>query len=146
MISPQPVTDQRLTPSLRGTTKRPPRWPVLVVDDANTCGRLAQALLAKLGFEAVVVSNGYEAVAAIEQGSYDLVLMDVRMPVLDGLDATRLIRSRWPDRSIPIYAMTGVPDGDDCSDYLLAGMDGFVTKPVRIEVLAAVVGTDPCAD
>lgn len=115
-----------------------PRWPVLVVEDAHTCGRIAQAMLGKLGFEAVVVANGYEAVAAIEQGTFEFVLMDLQMPVLDGLDATRLIRSRWPDLGLAIYAMTG--NSDTFTNCVIAGMNGIVTKPVQLTALAELVG------
>jgi CheY-like chemotaxis protein len=118
-----------------------PRWPVLVVEDAHTCGRLAQAMLVKLGFQAVIVPNGYEAVAAIEQGTFEFVLMDLQMPLLDGLDATRLIRSRWPELRLSIYAMTG--DEDAFTNCVIAGMDGILTKPVLMSSLAGLLGSGP---
>ena len=116
------------------------RLPVLVVEDAHTCGRTAQAMLRKLGFEAVIVPNGYEAVAAVEQGAFEAVLMDLQMPVLGGLDATRLIRSRWPDRDLSIYALTG--DADAFTNCLIAGMNGIMTKPVQMSALAELFGVD----
>jgi CheY-like chemotaxis protein len=116
------------------------RLPVLIVEDAHTCSRTAQAMLRKLGFEAVIVPNGYEAVAAIEQGTFEAVLMDLQMPLLDGLDATRLIRSRWPDRHLSIYALTG--DSDAFPSCLIAGMNGIVTKPVQMSALADLFGVD----
>jgi two-component system sensor histidine kinase/response regulator len=131
----------------RAELVRRPRWPVLVVEDALSCGLLAKAMLAQLGYEAVVVPNGYEAVAAIEQGSFDVVLMDVQMPVLDGLDATRLIRSRWPERRIPIYAVTGALDTANAfTSCVIAGMDGVLTKPIRLETLAELLGPDDQGD
>lgn len=134
-----PTLPVRAVDDRAGGPDRPPRWPILVVEDAPACGRLVQALLAKLGFEAHLVTNGYEAVAAIEQGSFDLVLMDLQMPELDGLDATLLIRSRWPDRTLPIYAVTGVSEAGVLSRCLCAGMDGLVAKPVNLAELAELL-------
>jgi CheY-like chemotaxis protein len=92
--------------------------------------------LQKLGLRAVVVSDGQQACEAIQQGGFDLVLMDCQMPVMDGYEATRRIRSSEPEeRHIPIIALTAhVMEGEKqkCLD---AGMDDYLSKPVQYDTL-----------
>ena len=99
--------------------------------------KVALLLLDRLGYRADVVWNGLEALAALERQPYDVVLMDVQMPELDGLDTTRRIRQRWPAGGRPrIVAMTAnamMEDREACFD---AGMDDYVAKPIRPEALA----------
>jgi CheY-like chemotaxis protein/HPt (histidine-containing phosphotransfer) domain-containing protein len=107
--------------------------------------RLVLLLLSKLGHRADVVSNGLEAVAAVQRRDYDAVLMDVQMPELDGLAATRHIRAiqrrrarpdARPPRIIAVTANALTRDRDEC---LAAGMDGFLTKPLNSAELAAAL-------
>lgn len=97
-------------------------------------------MLRKLGHTVDIVGNGCEAVAAVENGRYDAVLMDVQLPRMDGLEATRQIVAEMPVGMRPyIIAMTAsalVVDRDACS---AAGMDDFVSKPVRSHDLATVL-------
>ena len=96
-------------------------------------------MLKKLGWEADVAINGVEAVSMFEQAPYDVILMDCQMPELDGFGATRRIRElQSPDR-IPIIAMTANAMDSDRDECLAAGMDDFVTKPVSIDRLSAVL-------
>jgi CheY-like chemotaxis protein len=101
--------------------------------------KLALRLLQRMGLEADVVEDGRAAVAAVEGGSYDVVLMDVQMPEMDGLEATRQIRSRWPDRPLRIVGLTANAMAGDREACLAAGMNDYVSKPIRPEELEAAI-------
>jgi CheY-like chemotaxis protein len=112
---------------------------ILLAEDNISNQKVILALLKRLGYDAYAVANGKEALSALEAELYDVVFMDVRMPEMDGLEATRIIRKRWPDKgpkivAITAYAMTG--DRERC---LEAGMDDYVSKPVRLQDLALVL-------
>ena len=101
---------------------------------------MAQLLLERLLQSADVVSNGIEAVNAATHLPYDLILMDVLMPEMDGLDATRLIRERLPRAHQPrIVAMTANALSGDRERCLAAGMDDYISKPAGIETLQAAL-------
>ncbi|WP_432092424.1 response regulator [Streptomyces sp. bgisy100] len=109
---------------------------ILVAEDHAVNQRLAVLLLDKLGYRADVASTGLEALAALERQPYDVILMDVQMPEMDGLEATQRIRSRWPGEGSPyIVAVTAnAMEGarDPCIE---AGMDDYLTKPIDLEEL-----------
>ncbi|MFR9801129.1 response regulator [Pseudonocardia sp. RS010] len=110
---------------------------ILVAEDHPVNQRLVSLLLTRLGHRADVVSNGLEAVAAVRDRHYDVVLMDVRMPELDGLGATRRIRAEPDVRQPWIVAVTAEPGGRDAC--LAAGMDDHLTKPlVAVELAEAL--------
>jgi CheY-like chemotaxis protein len=89
-----------------------------------------------MGYRADLACNGVEAVEAIERQPYDLVLMDLLMPEMDGLEAARHIVERWPTGRRPrIVAMTANASQSDREACLAAGMDGYLTKPIRVETL-----------
>ena len=99
--------------------------------------KVALRLLERLGYGADLASNGLEALQALERQPYDVVLMDVQMPELDGLDASRQIRERWPTESRPrIIAMTANAMPEDREACFAAGMDDYVAKPIRADELA----------
>ena len=101
-------------------------------------------LFQRLGYNIVIVGNGREAVAAVERGGFDLVLMDVQMPEMDGLQAAGEICARRSRGERPrIVAMTANASTADRDACLAAGMDDFLTKPVRTEDLRAVVQSTP---
>jgi CheY-like chemotaxis protein len=112
---------------------------VLLAEDNAVNQKLALRLLERMGLKADVVGNGRAAVDAIEDGGYDVVLMDVQMPEMDGLEATRRIRRRWPDRSIRIVGLTANAMAGDREACLAAGMDDYVSKPIRPEELEAAI-------
>ena len=113
---------------------------ILVADDVLTNRYVALGILKKMGLDADGVENGMEALAAIQSTSYDLILMDVHMPVLDGLDATRQIRNAEKGRRrIPIIALTAAAMQEERENCLAAGMDDFVPKPIMPRVLADVL-------
>jgi signal transduction histidine kinase/CheY-like chemotaxis protein/HPt (histidine-containing phosphotransfer) domain-containing protein len=112
---------------------------VLLVEDNATNQKLALRLLGRMGYRADVAGNGLEALQALERQAYDLVLMDVQMPEMDGLEATRQIRWRWPQAPLFIAAMTANAMEGDRELCLAAGMDDYLSKPIRPEALAAVL-------
>ncbi|WP_433831554.1 ATP-binding protein [Actinoplanes sp. CA-015351] len=115
---------------------------VLVAEDNPVNQRVAQLLLERRGHRVEMVSDGEAAVEAVMRTRYDLVLMDVQMPVLDGLDATRLIRADPPAHGAPrIVALTANVMVDDRKASRSAGMDGFLAKPIHEEELDVVLAT-----
>jgi signal transduction histidine kinase/DNA-binding response OmpR family regulator/uncharacterized protein YigA (DUF484 family) len=112
---------------------------ILLAEDNAVNQKLALRLLERMGLAADVVGDGRAAVDAVANGGYDLVLMDVQMPDLDGLGATREIRARWPDRPIRIVGLTANAMAGDREACLAAGMDDYVSKPIRPEELSAAI-------
>jgi CheY-like chemotaxis protein len=128
----EPVFDSRVA------ERHPLR--ILVVEDNPVNQRVALRLLERFGYRPDVAANGAEAVDAVTRLPYDLVFMDVQMPVMDGIEATRRIRDRLPaDRAPRIVAMTADVMNDDRERCIQAGMDDFVPKPVRADSLMAVL-------
>ncbi|WP_374561862.1 response regulator [Ideonella sp.] len=103
---------------------------VLLVEDNAINQQVAAEFLAKAGMNVTVAGNGIEAVDCVKGQHYDLVLMDVQMPEMDGLQATRLIRTLPQGQELPIVAMTASALSQDRQDCLAAGMDGHVAKPI----------------
>jgi CheY-like chemotaxis protein len=115
---------------------------ILLAEDNTVNRKLALHLLEKFGFQADAVANGQEAVQALSMAPYDLVLMDVQMPEMDGLEATRVIRdpaSTVRDHAVPIIAMTAHAMIGDRENCLKAGMDDYVPKPIQPEQLFAAI-------
>ena len=113
---------------------------VLVADDSGTNRLLAARLLEKRGHLVIGVANGAEAVAAIEQREFDVVLMDVHMPEMDGYEATRQIRHLPGNRSsTPVIALTGSVNDEGRRKCLDAGMDRFIAKPFKVEDLLSAI-------
>jgi CheY-like chemotaxis protein len=113
---------------------------VLLAEDNLVNQRVAQLMLAKLGHRVDTVSNGLEAVEAVRRAPYDVVLMDVQMPQLDGMEATRRIRGTPVRGQHPrIVAVTASVLPEDRAACLAAGMDAYLRKPIRIPELAAVL-------
>ena len=110
---------------------------ILLAEDNAVNQMVALRLLERLGYGADVASNGLEALDALERQPYDVVLMDVQMPQLDGLDASRRICERWPATARPrIIAMTANALPEDREACFAAGMDDYVAKPIRPDELA----------
>ena len=117
-------------------------FKILVADDVVTNQFVAAGILAKIGVDSDVVANGEEAVAAVRCSNYDLILMDVQMPLMDGLEATRQIRkAESAGQRIPIIAMTAGAMQGDREVCLAAGMDDFVSKPIMPRILAQTLST-----
>jgi PAS domain S-box-containing protein len=113
---------------------------ILLAEDNPMNQKVALRLLERLGYSAEVAANGLEVLAALERKPYDVVLMDVQMPELDGLDATHRICERWPLESRPhIIAMTANALPEDREACFAAGMNDYVAKPIRADELAAAL-------
>lgn len=114
---------------------------VLIAEDTPASAKLLATVLAKRGHAVELAENGEEAVRMVRGGSYDLVLMDIQMPIMDGLEATTVIR-HMPESGkshLPIVAVTAFALRGQRELCLAAGMDDFVTKPVDIRSLMTTV-------
>jgi len=113
---------------------------ILVVEDNAVNQKVALKLLERLGYRADVAADGHEAIAALRRQPYDVVLMDVQMPGMDGFETTRRIREAMPPPSRPyIVALTAYALEHDRERCLAAGMDDYIAKPVRIEDVMATL-------
>ncbi|HYF12209.1 MAG TPA: response regulator, partial [Actinomycetota bacterium] len=132
--------DSALDPEL--ASRHPLR--ILLTEDNVVNQRLALRLLEKLGYRADVAANGLEAIEAVDRQVYDLVLMDVQMPEVDGVEATRRIVETHPIDERPwIVAMTAEAMQGDREGFLAAGMDDYVAKPIRPQELVAAITRTP---
>ena len=117
---------------------------ILLAEDNVVNQKLALRLLEKLGYRADVAGNGIEAIEALERQAYDLLLSDVQMPEMDGLEATRRILERWPEGERPwIVAMTAEAMSGDRERCLDAGMNDYLAKPIRVDELVAAIKRTP---
>jgi two-component system sensor histidine kinase/response regulator len=112
---------------------------ILVVEDNPVNQKVARHMLARFGYRADVAWSGGEALEMLARRSYDLVLMDVQMPGMDGLETTRRIRARYPMSGPRVVAMTANVSRASITSCLTAGMDSFLGKPVVVTELAAVL-------
>ena len=114
---------------------------VLVAEDNPVNQTLATRILEKLGHKVKVANNGKEAIHLAQDEEFDIVLMDIQMPEMDGLEATRVIRAgeAGTSRHLPIFAMTAHAMKGDRERCLSAGMDGYLSKPIRIEELKRTI-------
>lgn len=126
------------TAGREGVNDRP---RVLVVDDDVSIRTLLQRMLEHLGYAAAVASDGADAVHAATSGEYVVILMDSRMPGLDGYEATRRIRASENGSDVSIIAMSGATSPADHRRATEAGMDGILAKPMTLEALRAVLQT-----
>ena len=128
-------------PSATADTPLGERHPLrlLLAEDNAVNQKLALRLLSQQGYQAAVANDGQQAIDALMRDDFDVVLMDVQMPELDGMEATRRIRKRWPDRRLRIVAMTANAMAGDRETYLAAGMDDYISKPIRPAELTAAL-------
>ena len=111
---------------------------VLVAEDSPVIRKMLEALLTRDGHTVIIVSNGVEAVSAAEADPFDLILMDLRMPEMDGLEATRLIRAAAGHQPL-IVALSGDDDPDTAAQCSAAGMDGNLSKPIAMGDLTRIL-------
>ena len=133
----RPGTEAQGGPVAPRLTKTEKPRKILVVDDNHLNQKLASTLLSKRGHQVETAENGQEALSSISSTKYDMVLMDIQMPVMDGLTAVREIRAH-PEkygRDLPVVAMTAHALPGDQETFLSAGMTGYVSKPFKPEEL-----------
>jgi CheY-like chemotaxis protein len=113
---------------------------ILLAEDNAVNQKLALRLLERMGYRADVAGNGAEVLDALRRQTYDVVLMDVQMPEMDGLEATRAIHWEWARPQRPrIIAMTANAMKEDRAACLAAGMDDYLSKPIRVEELVSAL-------
>ena len=138
-LDSRPV-DTPVEPVAEAPERATSRLRILLAEDNLVNQKVAVRVLERLGYRADVVADGNEAVQAVHQRPYDLVFMDVQMPIMDGLEATRRIRAGAPAGGQPrIVAMTANAFAEDRAACLAAGMDDYLSKPVRREALATTL-------
>ena len=115
---------------------------ILIAEDNAVNRKVLVRLLTGMGCSVDAVENGLEALDAVREQRYDVVLMDVRMPEMDGITATRRLRETvLPAECPPVYAITAGVSESERRECLAAGMVGFVAKPVQVGELRALLGT-----
>ncbi|MDM0015689.1 response regulator [Variovorax sp. J22P168] len=148
LLAHEPVARPAPAPAARpqidaGMAQRHP-LRILLAEDNAVNQKLALRLLQQMGYRADLASNGIEAVESVQRQAYDVVLMDVQMPELDGLDATRQICALYGVGERPrIVAMTANAMQGDQEACLAAGMDDYVTKPIRVDRLVEALNNSP---
>jgi CheY-like chemotaxis protein len=137
----EPLALAPVTPDLPGGERAGASRKILLAEDNPVNQMVAARLLEKRGHQVTVAANGREAVAAVEREAFDLVLMDVQMPEMDGFAATAAIRKAeiGTGRHLPIFALTARAMKGDAERCLLAGMDGYLPKPINSADLYAIV-------
>ena len=129
-----PTKDQ---PSIEAQTNKG-SLSVLLAEDNLLNQKVFLTMLRRLGHKVDAVTNGLEALQAIEREHYDIVLMDIKMPEMNGLEATKIIRQRWHDRPT-IVAVTAYALEGDRDKFLSAGMDDYISKPIKMEDMKALL-------
>lgn len=124
---------------------------ILIADDGKVTQMATSAILSKQGFSVECASNGWEAIHALEKSHYDVILMDVQMPEMDGIEATKRIRAMEKfEKHTPILAITANMESDVWKECVYAGMDDYMTKPIDTQVMTATIqywlGTVDVAD
>ena len=112
---------------------------ILLAEDNPVNQKVTLLTLLKMGYTASVANNGAEALEALHHVKYDLILMDIQMPIMDGIEATRRIIEEWKDDRPRIVAITANAMKGDEDKYLEVGMDGYLSKPVRIDELQTIL-------
>jgi signal transduction histidine kinase/DNA-binding response OmpR family regulator/HPt (histidine-containing phosphotransfer) domain-containing protein len=141
--APQPA---ETTPEPEFDAEMSKRLPlrILLAEDHLSNQKLELLTLERLGYRADVVANGSEVLDAVERQTYDVILMDMQMPEMDGLEATRRVRARFADRERPrIIALTANVTREDREACLAAGMNDYLGKPLRIDELIAALSRCP---
>lgn len=111
---------------------------ILVVEDDEVNLMIAEHILGKVGYEVEKVNNGEEAIEVMKTQHFDLILMDIEMPIMDGLEATPIIRGMETGKSIPIIALTAHSMPEKIEEFHRAGMDDHIIKPIDQQKLQEI--------
>jgi two-component system sensor histidine kinase/response regulator len=118
------------------TTDTTPAFRVLLAEDVKLNQMLTQKLLARSGYQIDIAENGIQAIEALKNADYDVILMDVQMPEMDGIEATKQIRHLAGNKKfVPIIALTAQADINTEDELRAAGMDDYVSKPINFDIL-----------
>jgi CheY-like chemotaxis protein len=131
-VSPQ---TQSAKPAMDAEMAKQHPLRILLAEDNQVNQKLAARILELLGYRADIASNGLETIESVERQQYDVILMDVQMPEMDGLEATRQIVAKWPQKHPRIIGLTANALEGDREQCLAAGMDDYISKPIRVEEL-----------
>ncbi|MBN2411078.1 response regulator [candidate division KSB1 bacterium] len=112
---------------------------IIVAEDNPVNQKFTEKVLKKLGYQVQIVENGLEVLHLLEQQKFDIILMDVQMPEMDGFEATKIIRQRWPEKYPQIIAMTANAMEGDREKCIQAGMDDYISKPIKVEDLLQIL-------
>lgn len=137
--SNQPQASRDMDTVSPDQVRKMPEISILIAEDNLVNQKVARRMLKKLGYSSEIVANGLEAVEILHRRKFDLVFMDMRMPVMDGLEATRRIREKFSSDQLKIIAMTANAMKGDREECLEAGMDDYVSKPVKIEMIREAI-------
>lgn len=131
------VLSAPLEPSISEATEFARNYPlrILLADDNQTNRKLGRKVLERLGYEVALASDGSEAVESVKAGSFDLVLMDIEMPVMDGVEACHVIKALDMSHRPSLVALTANAIAGDREKYLALGFDGYLSKPLMVEHL-----------
>ena len=138
-LQPEQAADQTQSKTREAGVQPQKPWRILVAEDSKANQLIATTMLRQAGYKVDIAENGREAVAAVDKTAYDAILMDLRMPLMDGLEATRVIRERKSQDELPIIALTANVFGSDVDRCFEAGMNDFLSKPVNREKMLAVL-------
>jgi two-component system sensor histidine kinase/response regulator len=118
------------------TSDTKPVFRVLLAEDVKLNQILTQKLLARSGYQIDIAENGLQAIEAIQNAEYDVILMDVQMPKMDGIEATRHIRAMPNSKSqVTIIALTARAEDNTEDELRAAGMDDYISKPINFDIL-----------
>ncbi|MCP3933101.1 MAG: response regulator, partial [Bacteroidetes bacterium] len=112
---------------------------ILIVDDIASNREMMQEMLSKIGFKAITAENGKNALEVINETRPDLILMDIRMPVMDGITSTMKIKANPETENIPVLALTASTSVEDKEEIMEKGFDDFLTKPILVNELLSVL-------
>lgn len=113
---------------------------IIVAEDSSVIQNLTKKILSQLNYDIVAVKNGQQVIDLIEKNSYDLILMDIHMPVMDGMECSRTIRKMSSDKkNIPIVAITGNANNYSQDEFTAAGINEFLPKPLNYDNLVELV-------
>ncbi|MBF0318027.1 MAG: response regulator, partial [Nitrospirae bacterium] len=139
ILSKRPVKTDGMLPKHAAPEATESLYGILLVEDNQTNRMVAGSILKKHGYTVKEAVDGQEAVALVSEVMFDLILMDVQMPVMDGFEATKIIKSSETTRNIPIIAMTANALKGDRERCIEAGMDDYITKPIKATELIQMV-------
>jgi len=133
-----PMTQQEILADEQELASKYP-LNILVAEDNNINQTIAKKIFAKLGYNIDIAKNGQKAVEALDNKSYDIIFMDMQMPVMDGVTATEIIMNKWQSNSPRIVAMTANVLPEDKEKCINAGMRGFIPKPINIANIIDII-------